>query len=404
MKKNVLLFTFANVFYNACTWLITVLVVHLATFEQAGYLSLAMSISSTCSTIALFNMRSFQITDVKHEFLTSEYVTSRIITTLVSIIICMIAAIDVNDPYQSLCINLYMIIKATEAVIDVFHGIDQIHERFDYIFVSCVLRGIAFVACFTVGLKLTGKLAVAILLIALVHIIIGVFYDIRKTTKLEEVKLLKSGRIYELLKKCIPLVVFMFCLSLINTLAKNVLGAYFGKEELGIYSTIASPTLVVQVFATVAFSPFLPRISELNIQKDCFKLQQMLNKVYVAFAGLALIVNIGAVLLGRWGLELLFGQEILANYNLFMPVVWVTVLYSVVFVLSQIMISFRKIKEIIIGMIMIMITFAVIVYPSMKSWGLNGASYSQIIAFLVFVPYMIFVCERHVKKEIEVTC
>ena len=134
-------------------------------------------------------MRSFQITDVKHEFLTSEYVTSRIITTLVSIIICMIAAIDVNDPYQSLCINLYMIIKATEAVIDVFHGIDQIHERFDYIFVSCVLRGIAFVACFTVGLKLTGKLAVAILLIALVHIIIGVFYDIRKTTKLEEVKL-----------------------------------------------------------------------------------------------------------------------------------------------------------------------------------------------------------------------
>lgn len=400
MKKNVLLFTFANIFYNACTWLITVLVVHLATYEQAGYLSLAMSVSSTCSTIALFNMRSFQITDAKHEFSPGEYVSSRMLTTAVAVLICFVASIDVNDPYQSLCINLYMIIKVMEAVIDVFHGIDQLHERFDIIFVSCILRGVAFVVCFAIGLKITGELALAILMIAVAHIFIGVFYDIRKSIKLEKLQLTKGYHIIELLKKCIPLVAFMFCLSLVNTLAKKVLGYMFGKEDLGIYSTIASPTLIVQVFATVVFSPFLPKLSELNLQQNRIGLRKALNYVYLAFAALSTAVCVGAILLGKFGLKLLFGEDILKHYYLFMPVIWVTILYSIVFILSQIMVSFRKIKEILIGLIVPGVVFALVVSPSMRIWGLNGASVSQIIAFLVYIPFMIFVCEKHVMKEL----
>ena len=126
----------------------------------------------------------------------------------------------------------------------------------------------------------------------------------------------------------------------------------------------------------------------------------MINYTYLAFAGLAVVVCIGAVLLGRWGLSFLLGKEILEYYSLFMPVVWVTILYSVAFVLSQIMVSFRKMKEILIGMVVAVAVFFAVVTPSMNIWGLNGASVSQMIAFLVFIPYMVFVCERHMRKEL----
>lgn len=401
MRRNVFLYTFGNIFYNACTWLITIMVVHLASFEQAGYLSLAMSVSSTCSTIALFNMRSFQITDAKHEFSTAEYVMSRIATSLFAVAVCVVASFVGNDPYQALCINLYMLIKLVEAITDVFHGVDQLHDRFDIITVSCILRGLGFVVCFALGLKLTGKLAIAILFIALSHIAVCVFYDIRKALKIEPISGMKwTGHILELLKKCVPLVLFSFALSLINTVAKKVLGHTFGTEDLGIYSSIASPTLIVQVFATVVFSPFLPRLSELNASNNKAGLRKMINYTYLAFAGLAIVVCIGAVLLGRWGLSFLLGKEILEYYSLFMPVVWVTILYSVAFVLSQIMVSFRKMKEILIGMVVAVAVFFAVVTPSMNIWGLNGASVSQMIAFLVFIPYMVFVCERHMRKEL----
>ena len=62
MKKDIAWNTFGNIFYGFCTWVITIIVVRLGSFEDAGYLSLAMTTSSTYNAIALFAMRNYQIT------------------------------------------------------------------------------------------------------------------------------------------------------------------------------------------------------------------------------------------------------------------------------------------------------------------------------------------------------
>ena len=59
-----------------------------------------------------------------------------------------------------------------------------------------------------------------------------------------------------------------------------------------------------------------------------------------------------------------------------------------------------KIKEIIIGVLGAGVIFISIVYLSMNIWGVNGASISQIITFLLLIPYMVFICEKHIKKEL----
>ena len=64
-KSNVIWNTVGSVFYSACQWIITIIVVHVATYETAGHLSLAMTMSSSFSAISLFSMRNYQVSDVK---------------------------------------------------------------------------------------------------------------------------------------------------------------------------------------------------------------------------------------------------------------------------------------------------------------------------------------------------
>src|SRR5699024_7002313 len=122
-----------------------------------------------------------------------------------------------------------------------------------------------------------------------------------------------------------------------------------GAEELGIYSSIASPTLVVQVFATVVFNPFLPNLSLLYNSGNIDKFRKVLHKIYLLMFLMCIVVCIGAMIFGRLGLTILFGKDILEYYYLFMPIVWCTILTAIIYVLSAIVVAIRKITALVIG-------------------------------------------------------
>ena len=54
-----------NLVYLVCQWLVTVLVTKLGGFGDAGVLSVAMSVSATFQTLAMFGMRNFQVSDIE---------------------------------------------------------------------------------------------------------------------------------------------------------------------------------------------------------------------------------------------------------------------------------------------------------------------------------------------------
>ena len=61
LAKEMMWNSIGNLVYCICQWVITILTVRLCSYEMAGYLSLAMSTSSTFSTISLFSMRNYQV-------------------------------------------------------------------------------------------------------------------------------------------------------------------------------------------------------------------------------------------------------------------------------------------------------------------------------------------------------
>ena len=400
MKKNIAWNTFGSIWYSACQWLITIIVYHIASYEAAGYLSLAMTTSSSFSAISLFSMRNFQVSDVKGEYSRNVYVGSRILTCGIAWVLCVVSSIIGNAPYQTLCIAAFMLIRVAEAITDVLHGEDQRHNRYDYIGKSYVIRGCLTVAIFAVGLKLTNDLCTTLFAIALANLTVAILFDWVKTNRLAKIKpILFSSEVVELLMKCLPIVLFSFLLSLQNLIPKQVLQQMMGTEQLGIYSTIASPTLVVQVCASVVFNPFLPVISVAYIEKDYDAFLKMLRKTYLALAGLCVVVTVGAIIFGRIGLTILLGEQILAYYDLFIPIVWVTILTAIIWIISAVIVGMRQMKWLLVGIMVDFALLVLVVRPCIETFGKNGVSYVQIAAYGVFILFMVLVCELTVKRN-----
>lgn len=394
IKMYVLLNTFGSVFYCACQWLITIIVVRISSYENAGYLSLAMTTSSSFSAIALFSMRNFQVSDIKEEYTSDIYVGSRIITCGAAFVCCFFSVLLTAEKYQILCTMAYMAIRVVEAVVDVMHGIDQKYNRYDYIGISYVLRGISTIAVFPVLLKVTGELSVTLIVIAVLNFLVAIAFDWRKTHAVDGFAVtLYSRKICDLLKKCLPIVVFSFLLSLENLIPKTILQSNYGTDMLGIYSSIASPTLVVQVFASVAFSPFIPIISQSIYSNQIDKYKNMMHKLYLIFIGMGIIVSLGAALLGRPVLQMLLGKDILQYYSIFMPIVWCTILTGIVWILSAVVVALRRIKSLLVGIIVDFFLCVALAPVFIRNMGMNGVSIVQIIALALYIVFMIIVCE-----------
>ncbi len=404
MKKNILWNTAGNLFYGICTWVITILVVHLADYSEAGYLALAIAMTNTYEQIAWFNMRNYQVTDAKERFSDSQYVSSRVITCVIAFAMLVIAAFTGSTFYQALCIIAYMPIRIAESISDVCHGINQKKERYDYIGKSFLLRGVGMVGVFSVGLIVLKKLAIVLILTAAYQLLISLFYDCRKTFQLTEIKLkIFDKDLLNLYRDCLPLVIFAFFLSAQNNHVKSTIQALCGNDILGIYSSIASPTIAVQMIAAAMFAPFLPGLSVNLAQKEYDKFNKKLLKIYGAFVGMAVVVLAGAMLLGRWGLALLYPDDILDYYEFFIPVVWVTILYAVVLVMQGILVAIRKIWIMTIGMVADFLLLVVLIKPMIGLYGANGGSFAQILSFAAYIPFAmitVYVTIRQSKKEI----
>lgn len=403
VKVNIMWNTFGTVFYCIAQWLITILVVRIDSFEASGQLSLAMTTSSSFATISLFSMRNYQVSDVDEKYKTRHYIGSRIITCIVAFVLCMgYSWLSGYSLYQTGCVAFFMLIKVVEGVIDVLHGINQKYERYDIIGKSYFARGFATVGLFAIVLYMTHDMLITLGVVVVGNLVIALWWDFLGTWKLERLEaVVKDKQVMTLLITCVPLAIFSFFLSMENLIPKTFLQNMYGDEALGIYSSIASPTLVVQVGAQVVFSPLLPMFTRVYNDGDYKKFQNMFHKVLLVLVGTCAVVAFAAAIVGRWGLNLLFGEVILQYYELFMPIVFSTIGMALIWVLQAIVTGIRCIYSMLIGII---IDIAICFFSCrwfLEQYGWNGASIVQIVCLFGLAVYLILVCEVSILKRMK---
>ncbi|MDD7149004.1 MAG: hypothetical protein PUH86_11865, partial [Lachnospiraceae bacterium] len=186
IRRNMLWNVVGSVGFIGAQWVMTILIVHLAGYTEAGYLSLGLSLTNVFTNIAYFCIRNFQVSDSRSKYSTDTYVTHRAVMTVLALAsYTLFVLMNGYSLYLTVFLILFMVYRVSEAVVDVFHGIDQRSWRLDTAGQSFLMRGIFALAAFVILEKLTGNLVITtfVMLVAAYGVIL--FFDIPRAAKLE---------------------------------------------------------------------------------------------------------------------------------------------------------------------------------------------------------------------------
>lgn len=385
VQKNILWNSVGSFIYLATQWLITILVVRLAGVDAAGNLALAMSVGNLMYSIALFGMRNFQVSDIAEEYRNGVYIASRLITCFVSVVIGTVYVLCMSyTAEQRWCIGIYCVFKASEALYDVYAGISQKVWRMDYIGKSWVIKGICTFVAFCGVLYLTKNIVFAILAMTIVSFVVILIYDIPKNREIAEVDILWKGKeLVSLLYKCIPLLVYSMLTTAIATIPRLLLEKFCGSYALGIYGSVAAPTMIVQMGASYIYSPFITLFAERYQHKDKKGFWKAFKNCFLAISVLSVCAMIGGKLLGHWGLMLLYGEKVAVHEALLLPLIAATILTAVLWLFCGILTAVRGFKGLIIGNVAAVVfstVGSVILIPKLE---MQGATIALIIALCI---------------------
>ena len=111
------------------------------------------------------------------------------------------------------------------------------------------------------------------------------------------------------------------------------------------------------------------------------------------------VVNAGVFIFGKLGLKILYGEDILQYYDLFLPIIWCTIFTALIWIISAILIALRKIRLLVAGMIVDFALCLLLAEPLIERYNKNGVSIVQIAVMGIYILFMIVVCEISINKS-----
>ena len=402
LKQNMFWNSIGSLFYLACQWLITVLVVRLSSgFDSAGLLSLATSVVGTFGTLADYKIFTYQISDIHHENSLREYIAFRCVTIGVAFAVCFAYSLLTCPPYSIVTIILYYAYKSVGLVIDILHGTDQQHRRMDYTGKSFILQGVVSIVGFTLVFSLTGNLNLAIL--SMMFLVLGVLflYDCPRAGQFESLGFsISRAKVLRLFRTSLPAVIASVAASAIFTIPKQYLLSSYGDAALGIYSSIAAPALVVQMGAQYLYGPLLDIFPKHFLDGRMSDFNHLLKRTALSIVAVAIICCAGVAIVGEPLLVLVFGESIRPHVYLLQPVLVSTTCTAFLWFFGDLLITIRDFRANFLGNVLALVAVIPLSIVCINFWGMNGVSFASAGACLVGIAILGISLRRDAEKQV----
>lgn len=342
-KKQAIYNTIGNLVYMACLWIMSVLVVSICGFYDAGVFAIAMTIGNVFYFIAMYGIRSFQASDVVGEFSDIVYFKTRTVTVLISILCCMVYLLVYKyDFYTFFAVLLYTIFRGVEAASDVIFGELQNVGHLEVAGVSMSVKGIVCVAVFSILLGWSKNLDLALLGITIVSLFFLFFYDyIQYKKHRNPMRRNKRGSVKKLLVTGFPMLLTTVFPIIVTAIPRLVLEQYYGTEMLGIYSSISTPTVLITTIVPNMLCPFMTYYGICYQRKENKKILLMMWVSILCSALLGVFACILAYFFGNVVMTILFGNEILPYLYVFIPLIIATCVYAFSMCGNSVLITIR---------------------------------------------------------------
>ena len=393
IKKNMLYNTIGSLTYQGCLWITTVLVVILSSgYSDSGILSFAMTIGNMFTAVGTYNMRTYQVSDIKGKYSQRNYVGFRLLTLIIGVILLGIYSIVVSpDSLTLIAVFAYLLFKVDESVCDVLYGVDQRGERMDYIGISQFIRGVLVVLAFSLGLYLSQNIILAILAMYPAGLLVTIVYDIPHARRMDDIRpQLKKEQAKSLLTECLPIVLEILFLGMIVSVARQYYANAYGAERLGIYAAVATPAVLIQAAARFLYAPALVPLSEKWNDSPKESFLPFFRKTLLVMAG---FIIVGVAVLAWAGpilLNLVYGQKVEGYTYLFTNVLISTSALAVLYYLTDVLVLCRDIKGSLISAFAALAMALSTMVPLEAIFDMQGINYVVILSSVIGISVSFF--------------
>ncbi len=408
MKQTYLWTILASLIYAGSSFVMQMVTSKFLGVEQAGILSLALTVGNQLMTIGLYNIRAFQISDVTEKYKFSDYCALRICTVSVMLIAGVIWIM--NGSYTSekaAAIGLLVAFRAAEAFSDLLEGRYQQKGRYDVACRGVFVKDCLYLAGFLGVLFLTRNLILALTALTLVYVasilfidshIIGAFGGISFSSTWQRQK--------NLLLEGLPLFVNAFLNAYIINASKYALENYYGSEMMGIFSPLYMMAFVVNMFAAFVLKPIISVLAEKYVKHDRKGFLMLILRQFLVIGIVTSGCIIGASLIGIPVLNVLYGVD-LSEYKTALYLILLSGGFTALYQLMQygIIIMRHQYSTFICCGITAVLTYFVTPFLT-KRYAVMGASVSYTLSigvmsvlFLAFFVYYLIQDKRKQSEE-----
>lgn len=284
--------------------LLTILVSQICGCDSAGQFSMAFVVASVFQFIALFGVRTFQVSDVSEQDSFAAYQLQRILTCIIMAAMSWIYLTLRHDSefMSSLLISL-MAFKLIDSLADVYEGRLQQCDKLYLAGISQAIRcgGACFVFMLVLILFHDVQTATrALTLFAGVSFVIITYplakFETPKSRGWEAIEL------SELFYECFPAFLGQFLFALIDTSPKFIMEAILDYQQQLYFNALYFPAMAIVLVAALVYKPQLMKLSMLWTQNDNTK--RFDTQTFIIATSIIGITVLMAFIMWNWGATL----------------------------------------------------------------------------------------------------
>ena len=311
-KKDYIWNSIGSFLQSAISPILLIVITRLNGVGDSGLFSFAMSLSVVFWAISLWGGRTYQVSDVKKEFSSGDYIVVRFISSLIvavfSISFCILSGYDL---IKTELIMVLVSFKILESIADSMYGVLQIHNKLYIVGISLTMKSVFGFIIFAIVDILTKNIVYGALSIFLVNIAVVIFYDIPWMKHVESVGLTKKNIMQagKIMKKTAEVFVVVFLTMFSLNIPRYFLDKYH-YDQIGYFGIMAMPITLLTLFISFVLQPNVVNLSELLKKKKIKEFTKIVSKIDFITFTLGVLFVVSSYLIGVWALNTVFGIDI----------------------------------------------------------------------------------------------
>lgn len=386
--------TASSLMVSLSTVILLLVVTRLAGLEAAGTFSLAFAVGQQFQTLGMYEVRTYHVTDVRHDIAFGSYLSTRVVTVALMLLgIAGYAVATATVGATALAVFLVAALRALDAFEDVFVCEFQRNGRLDLGARACFVRSLSTTVVFSAALALTGGLAVSAASALMCSVLATVVLYLPPARGLFSVRPKWSARgIGRLLVSCLPLFLSAFISMYLANAPRFAIDHYLDATAQGYFAIIFMPAMVINLLSLMVFRPLLTTMATSWASGDRHGFRAIIRRGVVVCGLAFIVVAIVSAVAGPQVLQLVYGKDVSHLLTELLVLVAGGAMNAVSVILYYAMTTMRRQGLVLVGYVGAAVVMSVCVVILVPHWGLLGASWSYLIAmsaatalFLVFL-------------------